>query len=219
MRMWQSVVGIALLSAVGAGCQNKMYSENQDLHQQNRELQQQLDEARRQQAVQAPVAVAPAPAVQASRLRRESKSSPIPFPSPPRLSQSPISAALKRPSMSPPAQPPSIFPAMFSLHRARRCCCRKRKNHCPRSFRRLKKDYAGKPVSIEGHTDSDPIQKSGWKSNQELSEKRAEAVRDYLISRGIKADRLTAEGLGDTRPKSKTSKAKNRCVDLVVMTR
>ena len=83
----------------------------------------------------------------------------------------------------------------------------------------LKKDYAAKPIRIEGHTDSDPIHKSKWKSNQELSEKRAEAVRDFLASKGVPAGRITIVGLGDTKPKSTTNKAKNRRVELVVMTK
>ena len=83
----------------------------------------------------------------------------------------------------------------------------------------LKKDYAGKPIRIEGYTDSDPIRKSHWKNNQELSEKRAEAVRDYLVSKGIDASRFSTEGLGDSKPKSKSDKAKNRRVELVVLSR
>src|SRR5258708_6437582 len=55
----------------------------------------------------------------------------------------------------------------------------------------LKKEYARKPIRIEGHTDSDPIRKSHWKSNQELSEKRADAVREFLVSKGIESSRIT----------------------------
>jgi OOP family OmpA-OmpF porin len=49
---------------------------------------------------------------------------------------------------------------------------------------------------IEGHTDS-----SGSDAyNQDLSERRARAVLDYLISKGVAASRLTAEGLGESQP-------------------
>ncbi len=65
-------------------------------------------------------------------------------------------------------------------------------------------------ADIEGHTDntgSDAI-------NQPLSEKRAAVVRDYLISKGISADRLTSQGFGSAQPvadnETATGRAQNR---------
>lgn len=49
---------------------------------------------------------------------------------------------------------------------------------------------------IEGHTDTD----GPSEPNQRLSERRANAVRDFLISQGIDGDRLTAQGFGETDP-------------------
>lgn len=49
---------------------------------------------------------------------------------------------------------------------------------------------------VEGHTDA----KGSLKYNQILSERRAEAVRDYLITMGISRKRLVAVGFGKTRP-------------------
>lgn len=49
---------------------------------------------------------------------------------------------------------------------------------------------------IEGHTDA----KGGVAYNQILSERRAEAVRTYLITMGISKERLIAVGFGKTRP-------------------
>jgi len=51
-------------------------------------------------------------------------------------------------------------------------------------------------VRIEGHTDS--IGSDSY--NQALSERRAEAVKRYLVSRGIAASRLSTEGKGETEP-------------------
>jgi OmpA-OmpF porin, OOP family len=51
-------------------------------------------------------------------------------------------------------------------------------------------------VRIEGHTDS--IGSDSY--NQELSERRAEAVKQYLVSKGIAASRLGTEGKGETEP-------------------
>ncbi len=52
-------------------------------------------------------------------------------------------------------------------------------------------------ADIEGHTDN-VVPKTY--TNMELSQKRAEAVRDYFTSKGVGADRLTAQGFGDTQP-------------------
>ncbi|WP_179348517.1 OmpA family protein [Winogradskyella pacifica] len=76
------------------------------------------------------------------------------------------------------------------------------------------KEYPQANFSLEGHTDSD-----GSKSmNQALSERRASAVRDYLIANGISADRLTAAGFGESNPIASNStsagKKENRRVEV-----
>ena len=80
----------------------------------------------------------------------------------------------------------------------------------------LKKDYAGKTVRVEGHTDSDPIRRSKWKSNQELSEARANAVRDYLLGKGVGGGSIMTTGHGSEKPRS-DDKARNRRVEIVVL--
>jgi len=78
-------------------------------------------------------------------------------------------------------------------------------------------------VRIEGHTDSDPIRKSGWKSNRELSRARAERVRAFLVRHGLDEHKLRVEGLGASRPiasnASVQGKARNRRVEIVLVTR
>lgn len=70
-------------------------------------------------------------------------------------------------------------------------------------------------ATIEGHTDSI----GGAKSNQLLSERRAEAVRARLVSAGVGAGRLKAAGYGATRPRETNTtiegRARNRRVELV----
>ena len=51
-------------------------------------------------------------------------------------------------------------------------------------------------IAVEGHTDN----VGGTAMNQALSEKRANAVRDYLVSAGISGDHITADGKGEESP-------------------
>jgi outer membrane protein OmpA-like peptidoglycan-associated protein len=80
----------------------------------------------------------------------------------------------------------------------------------------LKKDYAGKQLIVEGHTDTDPIRKSKWKDNQQLSEARAAAVRDYLVKKGIDVGMISTRGYGADKPKG-SDKSRNRRVEIVVL--
>lgn len=80
----------------------------------------------------------------------------------------------------------------------------------------LTKQDKDSTMVVEGHTDS----QGKDAMNQELSQKRAEAVRAYLVSRGIAADRITATGFGPGRPiadnASPEGRANNRRVEIVV---
>ena len=71
-------------------------------------------------------------------------------------------------------------------------------------------------IEISGHTDSDGEEPS----NQALSEKRAQAVTDYLVKAGLPANRFSAVGYGSTQPiagnDSDQGKAQNRRIDFVV---
>ena len=70
----------------------------------------------------------------------------------------------------------------------------------------LKKVPEGEAVEIGGHTDSvgNPA------SNQKLSQRRAESVRAYLISKGVKSEGLTAKGYGADKPIADNKTAKGR---------
>jgi chemotaxis protein MotB len=84
----------------------------------------------------------------------------------------------------------------------------------------LKSDYSGQLVGIEGYTDSDPITKSKWKNNHELSVARSVAVFDALKRRGVPESQLYVAGYGPNHPlassSSKQSKSQNRRVEIVV---
>ena len=77
-------------------------------------------------------------------------------------------------------------------------------------------NYPSLHLTIEGHTDST----GSAEFNQTLSQKRAGAVHDYLISQGLDAGALSAEGLGMENPVADNSTAegrqKNRRVEIIV---
>ncbi len=78
----------------------------------------------------------------------------------------------------------------------------------------LKRQYANNNIVVEGHTDADPIRKSKWASNQQLSEARAAAVQTYLAQQGVNAGRIRIVGYGESRPRQ--TKALSRRVEIVV---
>lgn len=79
----------------------------------------------------------------------------------------------------------------------------------------IKSKYSGSHIRVEGYTDSDPIRKSKWGSNEALSQARAESVEKYLTSRGISSSRIDAVGMGPANPKK--DKAASRRVEIVIM--
>jgi outer membrane protein OmpA-like peptidoglycan-associated protein len=78
------------------------------------------------------------------------------------------------------------------------------------------KDQGYKRIIVEGHTDS----VGSASANLELSRRRAEAVRSFLVSRGIESNKIEAVGIGKDRPVAENStpegRANNRRVELVV---
>lgn len=86
----------------------------------------------------------------------------------------------------------------------------------------LKKEYPTMKYSIEGHTDADPIKKSKFSSNRELSVMRAMAVLEFLVADCEVADaNCVVAGHGQYEPVAgndkDAGKAKNRRVEIVVM--
>jgi chemotaxis protein MotB len=79
----------------------------------------------------------------------------------------------------------------------------------------LQSGYSSNLVRVEGYTDSDPIRKSNWKSNERLSAERAMAVEQYLVSKGIDNERIYSAAFGPSRPKG--SKKDSRRVEIVIL--
>ena len=77
-------------------------------------------------------------------------------------------------------------------------------------------------VGIEGHTDNEPIKRSGWKSNWELSAARALSVLHYMEdNHGVDPARLSAIGYGEYRPvdtnDTRQGRQNNRRVEIVII--
>lgn len=82
---------------------------------------------------------------------------------------------------------------------------------------RILRKYPNIRIEIGGHTDSDGTKER----NLKLSQRRAEAVKAYLIKKGIAPERLVAKGYGESRPLVKNDtpahKQRNRRVEFKVI--
>lgn len=71
-------------------------------------------------------------------------------------------------------------------------------------------------LKVEGHTDD--IGDDAY--NMTLSQSRANAVKEYIVSKGISVDRITSIGYGETKPigdnKTKEGQLKNRRVEFII---
>jgi outer membrane protein OmpA-like peptidoglycan-associated protein len=90
---------------------------------------------------------------------------------------------------------------------------RRRLTEVARALTRQDKDST---IIVEGHTDST----GSDERNDQLSRERADAVRSFLVSRGMAADRIRAEGHGESQPIATNAtadgRANNRRVEIVV---
>lgn len=87
----------------------------------------------------------------------------------------------------------------------------------------LKSDFSGRRIYVEGHTDTDPIQrtKDKYRDNRHLSMERADSVARYLIGQcGIPEPRVVVVGFGPYDPRAQgatdAAKSRNRRVEIVV---
>ena len=76
--------------------------------------------------------------------------------------------------------------------------------------------HPGLRLDVEGHTDN----VGGDEYNQQLSEERGSAVRDYLTAQGMQQDSVTTKGFGKTQPiatnETAAGRQRNRRVELVI---
>jgi outer membrane protein OmpA-like peptidoglycan-associated protein len=79
----------------------------------------------------------------------------------------------------------------------------------------LNSQYADRLIQVAGFTDTDPIKKSGWKTNERLSAERALAVEEYLASKGVSNDTMFVSAFGPANPKG--TKKDSRRVEILVL--
>jgi outer membrane protein OmpA-like peptidoglycan-associated protein len=79
------------------------------------------------------------------------------------------------------------------------------------------RQYPDKNIAVEGHTDSD----GSDSYNQDLSERRAAAVREALVAGGVSSGLITSKGFGESQPVATNAtavgKQQNRRVEIVVL--
>ena len=80
----------------------------------------------------------------------------------------------------------------------------------------IQRQYPGKKLFVDGHTDADPIRahKDEYNDNRDLSYARAKSVTDYLTGKGIEGKLITVRAFGEFKPKP--TKAASRRVEIVV---
>ncbi len=79
----------------------------------------------------------------------------------------------------------------------------------------LSSRYSGNLIRVEGYTDTDPIKKSKWETNERLSAERALAVEKFLVGKGVSNERIYSAAFGPARAKS--SKKDSRRVEIVIL--
>jgi chemotaxis protein MotB len=192
--MQVSAVGLLLIASAGmGGCQSKLQAENDALRSQNVELQQQLD------AERAARAKAPPPAASTGFEQ---------------ISGVDVSRGMHGEVNV--GVPGDVLFASGSVDL--RSSAKSTLNQIASV---IKSKYPNQTIRVEGYTDSDPIKKSQWKDNLELSANRAMAVYRQLADQGIDPDRMYAAGFGATHfvapNNTNAGKAKNRRVEIVVV--
>lgn len=215
---WAVLTVVALGALVSMGCQNKVYDENQALWRENRELRAQNAE------MDSRLKSAPDPAqLQSMRDEIAKRDAEIA-----RLQES-----LRQPSgqnepglegIDATYDPKSgnitvNLPGDVLFASGDAAIKQSAQATLDKIVAAIKKDYPGKRIFVDGHTDTDPIKRTAdkWKDNFDLSYARAKAVMAYLAGHGISDKQMVVRAFGPNQAKG--SKQASRRVEIVVATK
>ena len=222
---------VGMVALGSTGCQSKVADQRDELYNENRELRAQLDARGTPTANLGPAIAPPEQPAAAAPFREPPTTQPAGYTIAPRPAPPPLAAPAPTPrnDLAETGQDVTTDPiagtttvhlvgdALFDPGRA--TLKETAKAGLDRVAAAIRKQYPGKSVKVQGHTDADPIVHSKWSSNMELSKARAEAVRKYLVEKGLNSGQIISEGFGETKPKDPREKSKNRRVEIVVVTR
>jgi len=208
---WSKIgLGTGLMtSMLAVGCQNKLYDQNKALLDENRALRDQNDQLRHQ------TPPAPAPVV----AQQPAPPTETPVAQAPPQRQAPVEqiGGLETTVNLKTGDTTVHLPSDVFFDAGQATLKQSAKASLDKVVAALKRKFAAKALIVEGHTDSQPIRVSKWSSNMELSIARADAVKQYLVSHGVSASRISTKGFGDTHPRG-SEMSRNRRVEIVVLT-
>ena len=207
------------------GCQNSMYEENAGLHHQNRQLQATLSDTRGElqarptaaqlASLQGEVAARDAALAERDRMIADLQAklnAPDVATGNPLEGMAGVTVGMTaRGDLSLSVQGDVLFPSgSTKINKGAEATL-------ARIADILKKDYGGKAIRVEGHTDTDPIVKTKnlYADNRELSLKRAYSVTKFLEGKGVSAGTIETVGHGEHKPKG--TKKDSRRVEIVVV--
>lgn len=211
-----------LVLVLAAGCQNKLADENVALHRQNRELQErlsttdaQLQQAPRPEQIQQLQGEIAQRDAQIAQLQTQLRT-------PAAGNSADDNAGLEGIEVTRDDRAGTVTvnvpgDVLFASGQA------EVKDSARQTLTRIataiKKDYAGKRLFVDGHTDADPITKTKdkWEDNLDLSAARARNVGKFLASQGIDSKLIGERAFGETAPRG--SKSASRRVEIVVKVR
>ena len=210
-RKWLTGLGVLVAASLLTGCNNNLKDENALLTEENQSLRAQLNG--RNAELESAHAELRAKDVRISELRRD-------------LDDKPTQVAANRP-VDPFSDIPGVTGSvgagevtatlesdvLFDSGKATLKASAQRS--LDQVARVIVSSYPNRGIRVAGHTDTDPIRKSGYKSNYHLGFERAYAVRDYLISRGVPSRLVYLASHGPDR--ARTTKSDSRRVEIVIV--
>ena len=213
---------LAFAALAAGGCQNAMYDENMALHTQNRELQDR-NKAFKSELMTRPDAAQVA-SLEAELAAKQQRISDLEGQLSERLNAPDVQTGLIIPGVAgvdvkydeARGEMTMTIPGDLLFSSGSTALSKGSAATLGRIADIINSDYAGKTVRVRGHTDSDPIKKSKFDSNRDLSLARAYSVTKKLESSGVSATRLETVGLGEHHPTGQ-GKSKDRRVEIVVV--